>query len=288
MSADLASHCSLHSCVSSSDFDGTHAENSTSYTNSLSTDTLYWDPNSDTSLLKGRQQSTKSRKSDVQPHANPPKTDQVVHYHHHHQHRYHIQQQQAAAANAKNPQQPNQKAADFQVPPQYLYHKPKSWDNLAMKAFGGYGFGYGYLDKAAPKSQGSLPATTGPTKPVTLHTQSLKKNASSQNHSMPRKNIFGRYSTFSDVENYAPPPSQFVQEFSTTYVTKSTDNLLGTYNISNSSINSAACECNVTGMQHAEVKLHDCLGYYSHLPNNSVAANTATKGVATISEITRL
>ncbi|CAG9138252.1 unnamed protein product [Plutella xylostella] len=27
--------------------------------------------------------------------------------------------------------------------------KPKSWDNLTTKAFGGYGFGYGYLDTSA-------------------------------------------------------------------------------------------------------------------------------------------
>jgi hypothetical protein len=25
-------------------------------------------------------------------------------------------------------------------------YKPKSWDNLTTKAFGGYGFGYGYSD----------------------------------------------------------------------------------------------------------------------------------------------
>lgn len=31
--------------------------------------------------------------------------------------------------------------------------KPKSWDNLTTKAFGGYGFGYGYLDMSAKGSQ---------------------------------------------------------------------------------------------------------------------------------------
>ncbi|KAK0093532.1 hypothetical protein PV326_013342 [Microctonus aethiopoides] len=32
------------------------------------------------------------------------------------------------------------------------YSKPKSWDNLTTKAFGGYGFGYGYLDTGAAKT----------------------------------------------------------------------------------------------------------------------------------------
>lgn len=35
---------------------------------------------------------------------------------------------------------------------QYSQVKPKSWDNLATKAFGGYGFGYGYLDTSAKSS----------------------------------------------------------------------------------------------------------------------------------------
>lgn len=29
--------------------------------------------------------------------------------------------------------------------------KPKSWDNLTTKAFGGYGFGYGYVERKPPK-----------------------------------------------------------------------------------------------------------------------------------------
>lgn len=34
---------------------------------------------------------------------------------------------------------------------QYNQVKPKSWDNLTTKAFGGYGFGYGYLDASGSK-----------------------------------------------------------------------------------------------------------------------------------------
>jgi len=34
------------------------------------------------------------------------------------------------------------------APPGGPPYKPKSWDNLTTKAFGGYGFGYGYSDVA--------------------------------------------------------------------------------------------------------------------------------------------
>jgi len=37
-------------------------------------------------------------------------------------------------------------------PPCLQYAKPKSWDNLTTKSFGGYGFGYGYLDTATVKT----------------------------------------------------------------------------------------------------------------------------------------
>lgn len=273
MNAELASHCSLHSCMSSNDYDASHGthENSATYSTSVSTDTLYWDPNSETSLIKARQPP-------LPPSQKTENSKKSVHHHHHRQHRYHAQQ---ANACAKTSIQAPHKVSDVQMQPQYLYHKPKSWDNLSMKAFGGYGFGYGYLDKAAPKSHGSL-APALPPKPTINQTI-----LSNQSHSMPRRNVFGRYST--DVENYAPPPSQFVQEFTTTYVTKSTENLLANYNVSNSSIETT-CDC----LQKTDGRTHECTGYYSHLPkNNAKNGNTATVkngtvSVATVSEITRL
>lgn len=101
--AGLVSQCSLHSCTSS-ELSGmaptTVGESSTSYTTSLSTDTLYWDGSD---MNSSRQLSVKSQKQ-YEP-----------------------------------------------IYVQYNQVKPKSWDNLATKAFGGYGFGYGYVDSAKTK-----------------------------------------------------------------------------------------------------------------------------------------
>ncbi|XP_046675534.1 uncharacterized protein LOC124364241 isoform X2 [Homalodisca vitripennis] len=101
----LVSQCSLHSCTSSelnsgaeggvavaSGGGGGGGESSgASYTTSLSTDTLYWEPPSEAG--NSRHHSVKSHRTHHEP------------------------------------------------------AKPKSWDNLTTKAFGGYGFGYGYLDR---------------------------------------------------------------------------------------------------------------------------------------------
>lgn len=188
-----------------------------------------------------------------------------------------------------------------------------------MKAIGGYGFGYGYLEKANTKARTNVTASG------TVRTHYLESdaqimyssqglatnrnlneivNTNHQHNSVPRKNPSGRYSLL-NIENYAPPPSQFVQEFATTTTTsftKSTDNLLDTYNISNTSINS--CECNGPEAPNKILKhkpqSKECLGYYSNLPKtvckslppatkakaNDTAKNCET--VSTVSEITRL
>ncbi|XP_031641271.1 uncharacterized protein LOC116352663 isoform X2 [Contarinia nasturtii] len=328
LSNQLASRCSLHSCISSSDFDGGGgvAESSaTSYTTSLSTDTLYWDQQSDASATNSRQQSIKSRQSynSLQhPSAmlgNANVMPQHRHHHHHHQKRgYHIAPTQGGAPQPI----PNHENISY-YDTQYIQQKPKSWDNLAMKAIGGYGFGYGYLEKANTK------ARTNVTSSGTVRTHFLESenqimyssqglttnrnineivNPNHQHNSVPRKNPSGRYSLL-NIENYAPPPSQFVQEFAatttTTSFTKSTDNLLDTYNnVSNTSINS--CECKPVDSQNKILKhkqQSECIGYYSNLPKTTVCktmplATTKVKSndttakncetVSTVSEITRL
>lgn len=208
---------------------------------------------------------------------------------------------------------------------QYIQQKPKSWDNLAMKAFGGYGFGYDYLDKVNPKNRTNITASgtvrahfLESDSQILYASQGLTNNRNQcdtlpltnqqQHNSVPRKNPSGRYSLL-NIENYAPPPSQFVQEFSTATTTttsfaKSTDNLIGTYNndASNSSINSTDAQNKVIKSHKSQTK--DCLGYYSNLPNTTnviIGKTTAQKSikssndnlkncesVSTVSEMTRL
>lgn len=196
-----------------------------------------------------------------------------------------------------------------------------------MKAFGGYGFGYGYLEKSNQKNRANvtssgtvrahflesdsqmLYASQGLTNnrnqsdTLPLTNQHQQQQQPQQHNSVPRKNPSGRYSLL-NIENYAPPPSQFVQEFATTTTTsftKSTDNLLGTYNVSNSSVNSN-CEYDALGKTFKPHKYQtkECIGYYSNLPKTGKSAGqlksakSSTENIkngesaGTVSEVTRL
>ncbi|XP_055910166.1 uncharacterized protein LOC129944627 [Eupeodes corollae] len=284
LTAGLASHCSLHSCTSS---EFAPADSSASYTTSLSTDTLYWDPQSEGGA--SRQHSTKSRQS-------------------YHQSTGHQQQpvQHGGTLPAQQPHgvyQQRYHISATQVQPSQIYptsqcaNKPKSWDNLTTKSIGGYGFGYGYLDSVGPKPP-------------------IKLQIAQQRHSIPRKNPYGRYSTYTDVENYAPPPSQFVEELTTTTTTitttKSTEELIGPVQCGGSDV--TICDCGKTQpkiiptsaasaaaavpLQYHNAKYShhsNCrLGYYSNLPRPlaNAATSTSTENgesqVHTISEMTRL
>lgn len=163
-------------------------------------------------------------------------------------------------------------------------HKPKSWDNLAMKGYGGYGYGYGYLEVNKP----NIPAQTRTQTTITIQ----------HRNSIPKKNGYERYSAFVDVENYAPPPTQFLQETTTTtttITTKSTENLLAPYNISDPSL---SCECiegpstaGGTGGGSASGAMeimHDKSGYYSSLGGGSTAGSGNKKQMANLTEIARL
>lgn len=285
LTAGLASHCSLHSCTSS---EFAPADSSASYTTSLSTDTLYWDPQSEGGA--SRQHSTKSRQSYHQAPTTAGHQSQPVQHggtlpaqqpHGIYQQRYHITATQV---------QPSQ------IYPTTNCSKPKSWDNLTTKSIGGYGFGYGYLDSVGPKPP-------------------IKLQIAQQRHSIPRKNPYGRYSTYTDVENYAPPPQQFVEELTTTTTTitttKSTEELIGPVSCVGGS-DLTICDCSnaqqqiiptsiasATTLQYHNAKYshhNNCRqGYYSNLPrpliNAATSTSTANGGesqVHTISEITRL
>ncbi|XP_017862421.1 PREDICTED: uncharacterized protein LOC108613449 [Drosophila arizonae] len=275
LASGLASHCSLHSCTSS-EF---APADSASYTTSISTDTLFWEPKSE-AAQSSRQHSTKSRQSYEQHSQQQQQQQQQQH-----------QQQQQQQQHGHHHHHPHYHMTATQVQPSQIYpntiayvQKPKSWDNLATKTLVGQSFNYGYLDTVAIR-----PA--------------VKLQIAQQRHSMPRRNPYGRYSTYGDVENYAPPPTEFVGELTTTTTTtitaKSTEELL------------AACDC-LTPQQQQALKAaqyqlsqtqklshqNSCqLGYYSHLPRptKDVASSTGQQqptdngcDVATVSEATRL
>lgn len=270
MNPGIASHCSLHSCTSS-EMGGAADKSATSYTTSLSTDTLYWEPHSETSVT-----------------SRPPINKlgiQKINYQPQFIHRYypHTAQIQPAPPQGYNP---------------HYVHKPKSWDNLTTKSFGGYGFGYGYLDTVAPKQQ-----TT---------TAKIQHNPNNfPRHSMQKKNAAyaaARCSAaYSDVENYAPPPTQFIQKITTTtttITTKSTENLIA----ASYSDSSTICDCLDSSKEtpttictskpptpsstKPEISNDNRSGYYSSLTkrisNNQNIVLPNCRNVSTTSEITRL
>jgi general receptor for phosphoinositides 1-associated scaffold protein len=224
-------NCSFHSSCNSSEFGAP-----SSYTTSLSTDTLY---NYDNASM---QQASKS--------------PQAMHHHQRYHHSHHQVQ--------PLPPQPA---------PVTCMHKPKSWDNLAAKGFGGYGFGYGYVDTTSVV----IPNTNKTF--VTIH----------HRHSIPRKTVNTYHN--GGYNSIIPPPTQFIQETTTTMTTittnlqqstKSTENLIG-YNMSADS----SCECVAGGAAGAVVNR----GFYSNLsrqPSNCSTTGRVSLGAQTVSEMTKL
>ncbi|PSN54572.1 hypothetical protein C0J52_07106, partial [Blattella germanica] len=186
----LVSQCSLHSCTSSELSctmpGGAGGESSAaSYTTSLSTDTLYWDPPCEGTVAT-RNHSTKSNKQGTSSSS------------YHQQHQYpSTSQQQSANFTPYNPAKP-----------------AKSWDNLTTKAFGGYGFGYGYLDTTAVKGGGN----TG--KGTHSRTHSTKVASSSQQCRGGDRRLQGMTSTVATLYGHGQHHHRYVQP------TKSTESLL--------------------------------------------------------------
>lgn len=287
LNASLASHCSLHSCTSS-EFNPAAENSPASYSTSISTDTLYWEPHSETTSAASGGSGTHGKKSGGAGSSGTNRGQQQQQQPHTHQHHYYVQKY-------VNPH-------TGQIQPIAMYaattaggpvHKPKSWDNLAMKSYGGYGYGYGYLEIPAKAAIPTAQTRTQTT--ITIqHRNSIpsKKNGYEQRYS----------AAFVDVENYAPPPTQFLQETTTTtttITTKSTENLLGPYAVSDSSL---ACEClegqpGSSGVVNAAMEiLHDKSGYYSSLGGGGggsggaggSAGSSGKKQIANLTEIARL
>lgn len=245
--AGLVSQCSLHSCTSSelsNPIPTTLGESSAnSYTTSLSTDTLYWDGSVD------RQMSQKSSSSK-----------------HDGQQRY--------------SQQPQYSHEPIYV--QYSQVKPKSWDNLTTKAFGGYGFGYGYFD-ASVNSKCGQKHNTNP------------RNAQKQ----PQTTL-----QYVRVDKNAP---QYTPHTQRRYFqsNKSTESLLSVpkYSSENLTDSSLSCECLETSSplpDTSETRFFQSprqsvvsptdpnFGYYSAQRRTSRSEGPSKPAVSTSSEATRL
>lgn len=256
----MASHCSLHSCTSSELAPSNDCSNA-SYCTSLSSDTLYWDTNNENPpVVPARSQQGKivSCQQYIQQQQQAPT---YGHYNHSH----------------ATPAQPQaQQTIQHYHHPQFVNSKPKSWDNLAESSktsngTAGFCFGYGYFDivggrngtKQTDKCDSYRP-------PITMQ---------QQRHSIPRKQqSFERYSAY--VENYAPPPMQFLQEtttITTTITTKSTENLIAPC------YTDSSCECLVYQQQKNGI---DNAAYYAKVPQP--VRGYVAQNVPAVSEVTRL
>lgn len=214
LSSHLASHCNLHSCNSNEFCQQQQTDSTANYSTSVSTDTL-WDQKSEPATSCNRQNFKQQRPSSVYHQPTTP---------HAYIHRSHVHPSQV------QPVQGGITTTHAYIQPQFTL-KPKSWDNLAAKGCGGYAFGYVVNSSSKQQSNNkSQPMSQGNNRAPPL----------------PRKTgqaPYGRYSTFTEVENYIPAPQQYLQEETITkttiITTKSTENLINAqYNLSDGS-----CEC---------------------------------------------
>lgn len=161
--------------------------------------------------------------------------------------------------------------------------KPKSWDNLTTKAFGGYGFGYGYLDTSAKHSSRSKSHGRNHSSRST-QSHSDYHHHSQEKHSHRQSAAPHHYSVYGTSHSHCPP-------------TKSTESLIVVpkYQLESSGSESRlACECGETvEYYHRRVTAtkspgeSHSTGYYSQhfiYPTHSYKKNDSNIS----SEITRL
>ncbi|XP_023709183.1 transcriptional regulator EFH1 isoform X3 [Cryptotermes secundus] len=236
----LVSQCSLHSCTSSELSctmpGGAGGESSAaSYTTSLSTDTLYWDPSCEGPVAT-RNHSSKST----------TKQGNSGLYHQHHQYPS-TSQQQGTNFASYNPAKP-----------------AKSWDNLTTKAFGGYGFGYGYLDTTSVKGVNAGKGSHN-------RTHSTKAGSSSQQCRSGDRRLQGMTSTMVNLYGHGQHHLHYVQP------TKSTESLLllPKYAVDPTlSDSSLSCDCLDVTSPVADSSVHASRFFPASSPNVSSAVES--------------
>lgn len=244
-----------------------------SYTTSLSSDTL-WDPKSDPASCNRQNYKAQTQRPSSVYHQPTTTAHSYIHRYVH--------------PSQVQPIQSSVTTTHAYIQPQYSA-KPKSWDNLAGKGYGGYPFGY--------------VVSNGLTNKPPAQTTQQSMQSQTRAPPLPRKAghaPYGRYSAFADVENYCPAPSAYVQEATITkttiITTKSTENLISNaqYNLSDGS-----CECiaQPSPKLTKAIITSNCMacmannnsgayqGYYSNLARNN-SSNRCI--IPTKTEITRL
>ena len=243
-----------------------------------------WDPKSETTTCN-RQSAFKQRPTSVyHPTSSAPNHSFI---HHRYVHPSQVQPIQSSIATTH-----------AYIPPQYNNSKPKSWDNLGNKSgVGGGNYASGINNNAYMNYQ--VPTNKG---------QQQQSQQIPQGHVIiSRKSNqapYGRYSAYTEVENYVPAPQAFLQEETITkttiITTKSTENLIKNAQYDGS------CEClapHTTASTQRSPKptvISNCAvcnnaanfnanhqpsyqGYYSNLTRNN-----PTRYIPTKTEITRL
>ncbi|XP_059055287.1 uncharacterized protein LOC131849271 [Achroia grisella] len=153
----------------------------------------------------------------------------------------------------------NKSSPKIQYQSSHQHVKPKSWDNLTTKAFGGYGFGYGYLDTGTKHSNRSKSHGRSHSGRSTQSHHEYQHH-SQEKHTHRQSAIPHHYSIYSKGHSRCAP-------------TKSTESLIVVpkYQLESSGSESRlACDCTETIEYYRRISVNKNPGdthstsYYSH------------------------
>ncbi|KAM3968986.1 short spindle 6 [Aphomia sociella] len=176
----------------------------------------------------------------------------------------------------------NKSSPKIQYQSSHQHVKPKSWDNLTTKAFGGYGFGYGYLDTSTKHSNRSKSHGRSHSGRSTQSHHEYQHH-SQEKHSHRQSATPHHYSVYSRSHSRCAP-------------TKSTESLIVVpkYQLESSGSESRlACDCNESIEYYRRISINKSsgdghsTGYYSQhfiYPTHSYKKKDSNVS----SEITRL